>query len=75
MTGSGIFLGIYALQAPLDRGGDEDGLEMLLFHLDSPGRRPTARRAGGRVGAHPPPHPSRRKRISRERRVRAAQTH
>ena len=38
---------------------DHDG-EMLLFHLEAPGRRPTARSAGGRVGTHPPPHPDRR---------------
>ena len=28
-----------------------------LFHLKAPGRRPTARRAGGRDGAHSKPHP------------------
>jgi len=38
----------------------------LLFHFEAPGRRPTARSAGGRVGAHPPPHPYRWKRVSRE---------
>lgn len=50
--------------------GDEDGLEILRFHLEAPGRRPSARRSGGRVGAHPPPHPGRGKRVSRELRDR-----
>jgi hypothetical protein len=40
--------------------------QVSLFHLEAPRRRPTARSAGGRVGAHPPPHPGRRKRTSRE---------
>ena len=38
----------------------------LLFHLEASGRRPVARCAGGRVGAHPPPHPDRGKRVRRE---------
>ena len=38
----------------------------LLFHLEAPDRRPVARRAGSRVGAHPPPHPDRGKRVGRE---------
>ena len=38
----------------------------LLFHLEASCRRPTARRAGRGVGPHPPPHPGRGKRVSRE---------
>jgi hypothetical protein len=41
-------------------------LKVSLFHLEAPDRRPTARRAGGRVRAHAPPHPRRRQRTSRE---------
>ena len=66
MTGCEIFLVIYASQSPLGHDGDEDGLKVLIFHLEAPCRRPIARRAGGRVSAHTPPHPGRGKRISRE---------
>jgi hypothetical protein len=37
-----------------------------LFHLETPRWRPITRGSGGGIGAHPPPHPNRGKRISRE---------
>ena len=41
-------------------------IEVSLFHLEAPCCRPGARRAGGRVGAYPPPHSGGRKRACRE---------